>query len=117
MARRRSDGLSGVFEKGYWREVDARAVVDSWKRSGKPVSSFAREHGVEPHRISRWASRIRARDGSVRFHPVRLLEGQRGGEQPAAIEVVLVDGRRVRVLEGFATEDLERVLAVLEGRA
>lgn len=45
-----------------------------------------------------------------------IVEGQRG-ERPEAIELVLVDGRRVRVPEGFAAEDLERVLAVLEGRA
>lgn len=116
MAQRRSGAISGVFEKSYWREADGRAVVDAWERSGKSVSSFAREHGVEPHRVSRWASRLKARDGSVRFHPVRLVEGPRGGERPDAIEVVLVDGRRVRVLDGFAAEDLERVLAVLEGR-
>jgi hypothetical protein len=52
----------------------------------------------------------------VRFHPVRLVGGKEG-EHREAIEVVLVDGRRVRVPAGFAAADLERVLAVLEGRA
>jgi hypothetical protein len=33
-----------------------------------------------------------------------------------AIEVVLLDGRRVRVAAGFAADDLERVLRVLEDR-
>lgn len=32
------------------------------------------------------------------------------------MEVVLVDGRSVRVPAGFATEDLRRILIVLEGR-
>jgi hypothetical protein len=33
------------------------------------------------------------------------------------MEVVLVDGLRVRVPEGFAAEELERLLGVLEGRS
>lgn len=117
MARRRSSGLADVFGQSYWREAEGRAVVGAWERSGKSVSTFAKEHGVEPHRVSRWAYRLRATSGSVRFHPVRLVAGHRGGERPDAIEVVLVDGRRVRVPEGFAAEDLERVLAVLKGRS
>jgi hypothetical protein len=32
------------------------------------------------------------------------------------IEIELVDGRRVRVGEGFSAEELGRVLEVLEGR-
>ena len=51
----------------------------------------------------------------MRFHPVRLVGGN-AGEGGEAIEVVLVDGRRVRVPAGFVASDLERVLAVLEGR-
>ena len=118
MAQRRADGISGIVQKRYWREADGRAVVTAWQRSGKPLSIFARDHGVEPGRISRWASRLGARSRrTVRFHPVRLVEARRGGDRREAIEVVLVDGRRVRVPEGFAAEDLERVLAVLEGGA
>ena len=41
----------------------------------------------------------------MRFHPVRLV----GGEG-APIEVELLNGRRVRVREGFSSEELRRVL-------
>ena len=72
-------------------------------------------------RLVRWSERLQGGSrGSVRFHPVRLVggerEGERGGERDA-IEVLLLDGRRVRVREGFSSEELGRVLEVLEGRA
>jgi hypothetical protein len=49
----------------------------------------------------------------LRFHPVELV-GSAAALQTTAIEVVLLDGRRVRVAAGFAADDLERVLQVLE---
>jgi hypothetical protein len=116
MAQRKRDRLVEVFRKSYWREADARAVVEAWQRSGEPISSFARRHGLQPHRLCRWGSRLRGRVRPVRFHPVRIVGGEGGGHREA-IEVVLVNGRRVRVPAGFAAADLERVLAVLEGRA
>lgn len=116
MAKRKGTGLQEVFQKGYWREGDARAAVEAWQRSGQPMSSFAGRHGVQPRRLSRWASRLEGKGRPVRFHPVRIVGGN-GGEHRESIEVVLVDGRRVSVPAGFAAADLERVLAVLEGRA
>lgn len=116
MSQRERGVLLAVARKGYWRESDARVVVSAWRRSGKPAVRFAVENGLHPARLSRWAARLdgRAKSG-VRFHPVRLVPptGRVAGE---AIEVVLVDGRRVRVPAGFAAEDLERLLGVLEGR-
>lgn len=117
MTQRKGGGLQDVFQKSYWREADARAAVEAWQRSGQPISSFARRHGLHPHRLSRWAARLQGRGRPVRFHPVRIVGGNGGGEHREAIEVVLMDGRRVRVPAGFAAADLERVLAVLEGRA
>jgi hypothetical protein len=76
---------------------------------------FARERGLVVQRLSRWVARLgRSSNGRVLFHRVELVGALRGTS--AAIEVVLVDGRRVVVPEGFAAEDLERVLWVLEGR-
>jgi hypothetical protein len=43
------------------------------------------------------------------------LVGNAAARERTAIEVVLLDGRRVRVPAGFASEDLERVLRVVEG--
>ncbi len=102
-----------VAERRYWREAEARVLVEAWRSSGETLSGFARRYGVEPRRLARWVSRL----GSLRFHPVRLMESplERGGGAP--IEIQLAGGRRVRVARGFETEDLRRVLAVLEGAA
>lgn len=115
MSRRGTDGISSVVQRRRWKEAEGQLVVTAWKRSGKPMSVFAREHGLVLQRLSRWVARLgRISNGRVRFHRVRLVGGLR--ERNAAIEVVLVDGRRVVVPEGFAAEELERVLGVLEGR-
>lgn len=106
-----------VAARGYWREAEARIVVDAWRRSGESLAVFARSHGIGERRLKRWASRLG--DGSaVRFHRVRLVEQRRSadevrGDVPIDIECA---GRRVRVFPGFAAEDLVRVLEVLEGR-
>jgi hypothetical protein len=50
----------------------------------------------------------------MRFHPVRVADHDRGGG--STIEIRLVGGPRVRVPPGFQTEDLRRVLAVLDPR-
>lgn len=117
MSKRRTVGITKVIGKRRWAEADARIVVSAWQRSGKRVSEFASEYGLSSQRLVRWSERLQ--DGSrgrVRFHPVRLVGGERGGES-VAIEVVLLDGKRVRVGEGFSSEELGRVLEVLEGGA
>lgn len=121
--------VEAVASRRYWRADDARAVVEAWRRSGKPLSEFAADVDVLPRRVARWAGRLEAGEATaaeVDFHPVRVVGSDPmprrvvGGDQGVArrepIEVVLGKGLRVRVPGGFASEDLARVLAVLEGR-
>lgn len=113
----RTSGLARIVRKRYWREADAKVVVTAWQRSRKPLGRFARDHEVDPRRLLRWSTRLQteAEGESLRFHPVRVVSTlpERWHEP---MEVVLVDGRSVRVPAGFATEDLRRILIVLEGR-
>jgi transposase len=107
-----------VAERGYWREAEARIVVEAWRSSGQTLSGFAKCQGVEPRRLARWVRRLQgAGDGSLRFHAVRLVESPAQGGGGTAIEIQLAGGRRVRVPRGFEAADLRRVLAVLEGAA
>jgi transposase-like protein len=63
-----------VAERRYWREAEARVVVEAWRSSGETQSGFARRHGVGRGRLTRWVRRLQgAGKGSVRFHPVRLV--------------------------------------------
>lgn len=118
MSGKGTGGISSVVVRRQmrWRDADAREVAAAWRRSGKPMWVFAREHGLVLQRLSRWAARLGGGSNRrVRFHPVRLVGGLR--DRNSAIEVVLVDGCRVRVSEDFVAEELERVLWILEGRS
>jgi hypothetical protein len=114
---RRAD-VRRVAERPYWREDEARVLVEAWRGSGEMLEPFAQRLGVERRRLARWVSRLErgADEGAVCFHPVRLLEQQAEPERSgsgARIEIELAHGRRVSVPRGFEAEDLRRVLAVL----
>lgn len=106
--------VAEVAGRPYWRQAEARRIVEAWRESGELVSEFARRHGVDPKRVSRWASRLRRSTPTpVHFHPVRVAGDGASRQEGAAIEIELRAGRRVRVAPGFEAEDLRRVLAVL----
>lgn len=110
--------VAEVAGRPYWRETEARVMVKAWQSSGSRLSRFARSHGVDPRRLSRWALRLEGSEPApMRFHPVRLAEGGGGQRDSRAIEIELRGGRCVRVAHGFEAEDLRRVLAVLEEAA
>jgi hypothetical protein len=115
LARQQDDQLSHVSRR-YWREDDARLVVDAWRRSGLSMAEFAKLHGVHAKRLGRWAQRLQTSLPPVTFYPVKLLANPPANEADARIEIVLVDGRVIRLPAGFAAGDLRAVLDVLEGR-
>jgi hypothetical protein len=106
-------GVAEVAVRRYWREAEARVMVEAWRHSGESLAGFARRHGVDRRRVARWASRVEEREPApVHFHPMRLAD--HGGGGGSAIEIHLVGGHRVRVTPGFQADDLRRVVAVLE---
>lgn len=101
----------------YWREAEARTWVDAWRQSGQTQVEFARTHGIKVERLSRWARRLpeaAETQDHMMFHPVRvrLPQGARVGVDEL-IELVLGDGRSIRLPPGFDAADLRRVLDVL----
>lgn len=119
MARTREPAVLRVAARRYWRAADAQVMVEAWRRSGESLSAFARRYGVHGKRLARWAARVETSPRrAVSFHPVRVVaaagRSRPGGE---TIEVVLPDGRSVRVRPGFAPEDLHQVLLVLTAGA
>ena len=117
MAHKNDEVIKRIAERQRWRADDARVVVETWLRSGESVSDFARRHGLRGERISRWTSRIDKRGNGVSFHQVRVVGAQDRSLPDGKIEVLLADGRSVRVPHGFAAEELQKVLQVLEQEA
>ncbi len=114
-----SDELRRIARRRYWREADARRVVDAWRQSEASAAAFARRYQLDPQRILRWAKDL---DGpalsGVRFHSVRVVD--RGDAAtvalaPPVVEIVLLGGRRVRVPPGVDPSELRQILEVVEG--
>ena len=91
MAWEGEEEIRGILGKRRWSEEEGRLVVSAYQASGKTLSSFAREYGLQPSRMWRWSARVRGeRKGGMRFHPVRLREAEPLDPKAGPIEVVLV---------------------------
>ena len=114
--------------KAEWLEL-----VNQWRSSGQSAVAFGGARDVHPGTLSVWASRFRheasgqparkSGKGSSLFLPVRVSSEQPQREVTSELavdggfEVVLTNGRRVRVAGTFRAESLVRLLAVVEGGA
>lgn len=113
----RRAGFAAATRNPYWREDDARVVLEACFSSGLALEEFARRHHLKPRRLRRWSERLEQR-AVVRFHPVELRSNELptregvGGED--GVTVVLRGGRRVAVGRDFDEELLARVVRVVE---
>ena len=109
-----------------WREEDARAGLSAARSSGKPLSRFAREHGIEVSRFYWWAKELNRKPAKpAAFLPVRVVEKRAAAERPddgsrqnafaaATVDVVLGSKTVVRVGRGFDPALLRAVIVALE---
>lgn len=44
---------------GKWSEVEARGVLDAWKRSGLSLERFAKQRGIVSQRLRWWLAKFR----------------------------------------------------------
>jgi transposase len=101
--------LAGSRET-YWRSVLAR-----WERSGLSVRTFCRTEGLNQGTFYWWRRELNRRDQpQPAFLPVRILP-ERAEPASGNIQVVLANGRAVRVSAGFDPQTLVRVVELLEG--
>ena len=104
---------------GKWSEVEARSVLEAWRRSGLPLERFAKQRGFVPQRLRWWRSRLARAEQAVSLAPLPALlpvrvspESQRRGEP---VTVLLRTGRVLKVAHGFDEDAFTRVVALLEG--
>jgi hypothetical protein len=101
--------------------------VRAWRASGQSASAYAEQHGLHAGTLAGWGSKLRDVTRSapvvaagatgrspVRFLPVRVSADVERNEAPL-IELVLRNGRRVRVGGAFDGEVLARAIAIAEG--
>ena len=111
--------MARVVQAGGNRESYWRLLISRWKRSGLSVRAFCRAEGVNEPKFYWWRRELLRRDqpqpaSKPAFLAVRVVDDK--PEPPAlGVEVVLANGRSVRVTAGFDPQTLLRVVELLEG--
>ena len=92
------------------KERQWRRWIAQWQRSGSSVAAFCARHDLATASFYAWRRTLQDRDAAAAFVPVRLV----ADAVPASVlEVVLADGRVVRVPPGFDATTLRQLLALL----
>ena len=90
--------------------------IEQWRSSGLSVRAFCARHGLTTASFYNWRRVLERRAADqVVFAPVQVV-ADAFPTQTSALEVVLTDGRVVRVTPGFDAATLRQLLAVLEGQ-
>ena len=104
---------------GQWTEVEARGVLEAWKKSGRSLEGYARSRGLVPQRLHWWKTKLGfgkapdAKSRAVALLPVRVAEAMaaRRGEP---VTVLLRSGHMIKVGRDFDESAFARVVALLE---
>src|SRR3954452_14300933 len=90
--------------------------IGEWQASGLSVRAFCQRRGLTIVSFYAWRRVLQRRDAErAAFVPVQVV-ADAVPTQTSALEVVLTNGRTVRVAPGFDAATLRQLLAVLEGR-
>jgi transposase len=100
------------------REPHWRRVLARWRRSGLSVRAFCRAEGISEPSFYVWRRKLDQADHKKpAFLPVHVVTEQ--AKQPATrdIEIVLANGRCLRVGPGFDPHTLVTLVDLLEAGA
>lgn len=113
------------------KRADWIPEVHRWRASGQGADEYAAAHGLHPRTLAWWARqlekgdkteqpKVARREHPANFLPVKITDsGVAGVPAPAhggggEVEVVLLNGRRVRVGSEFQLDALVRLLNAVE---
>ena len=114
MARRQRDAAKEHF----WL-----ATIKGQEQSRQSIRDYCDDRGLPEASFYHWRRELRCRDrknGRATFVPVRLVkethsrDGDAQADSESAIEIILANGRRLRVEGGFERQTLLQVIAALE---
>ena len=97
------------------KERQWRRWIGEWRASGLSVRAFCARRGLATPSFYGWRRALERRAGEqAGFVPVQVL-ADTPPAQASALELVLADGRTVRVAPGFDAATLRQLLTALEG--
>jgi transposase len=118
--------LAGPERRRRWTTTEKLRLVEESLTAGLSVAEFARQRDIHPNLIHAW--RHQARSGALsgrseakaRFAPVAIVAGATPGTareagDTATIEVVLRNGRVLRLCAGVEPGNAARLADALEG--
>ena len=94
------------------KERQWRQWLRDWRTSGLSVRAFCRLRGLSEPSFYAWRRSLQQRPATT-FVPVRVVADQAPAPS-SCFELVLANGRTVRVAPGFEAAALRQLLAVLE---
>jgi hypothetical protein len=94
--------------------------VARWRQSGLTASAYSIRNGLSVASLRWWSSQLRtspSTGSALRFVPLRVALNGRTEQAPFALDVVLRNGRTVRVRSDVDAMRLACLLDALEGGA
>lgn len=99
---------------GKWTEVEARAALRAWRKSGLSLTAFAKRQGIVPQRLYWWRNKL-GDDAAVELLPVHVPPAEAEPRRGEPVLVMLRSGHMLKVGREFDELAFARVVAVLEG--
>jgi transposase-like protein len=105
-----------LHKEQHWREL-----LQRWQASGLSIADFCRQHQLAPPAFYAWRRTLRQRDQpansptnaeAVTFVPLHIRPDTPTARPP--LELVLRNGRILRVPDGWPLDSLPALLTVLE---
>ena len=100
-------------------------ILEKWRQSGLPGTEFCRKRGMPVSAFRFWLKEIPHRQGRrksggkkppLRFLPARVILDQTKAIGGMPLEVIVSNGRAVRIAGDFDPGTLRKLLDVLEAR-
>jgi transposase len=110
-----------------WSPAEGKAVMADWAKSGQALAEYCRTRGLSYHRLYRWRRKLGASASidsppkidafaSVKVVESRAMPTSLTGytEESCVLEIIVRNGRRIRIGRDFDARALSRLLAVVE---
>lgn len=120
--------LTGPERRRRWTSAEKLGIVNECETSGLSVAEFARRRDIHANLVHVWRRQARMGElsgplpGEVHFAPVTVMAGADlkaampgQAKDVPVIEVVLRNGRVLRLAEGVAPTNVARLADALEG--